>query len=375
MNKILVIDDESWLRDMIRLALQQRGYEVLEAVDSVEGAAKARELLPDLILCDVSMGGLDDGYNTLVKLRGDAVTAAIPIILMTGMADSAGMRQAMELGADDYLPKPFKVEELYAALDARLRKAHTVRQDAEQKLSTLRTQISLMLPHEMRTPLNGIISNAELLATSAATLGSDVIAEMGEEISKSGQRLERLIENFLFCARLEIVATDLESVMALRSEKILQPAALVRAAAMAQAELFGRGNDLVVELADMPLPIAEEYFKKIASELVQNAFKFSEAGSPVLVTLRTVGEEVEFSVHDRGHGFSVEHIRQVNAYVQFERKMKDEQGLGLGLAIARKLADLHGGHLTISSSKEAGTTVTVKLPAVNSPAKTVAFTI
>ena len=362
MNKILVIDDESWLREMIRLALEQQGYEVLEAADSVEGAAKARELLPDLILCDVNMGRADAGYTTLAKLREDAATAAIPFILMTGMADSAGMRQAMELGADDYLPKPFKVEELYAALNARLRKAQTVRQDAERKLSTLRTQISLMLPHEMRTPLNGIISNAELLATSAATLGTDVIAEMGQEISQSGQRLERLIENFLFCARLELVATDPESVTALRSAKILQPAAVVHAAAMAQAELVGRGNDLVLELADMPLPMAEEYFKKIVSELVQNACKFSEAGSPVRVTLRAVGEEVEFSVQDRGRGFSVEHIRRVDAYVQFERKMKDEQGLGLGLAIAKKLTELHGGQLNITSSPETGTIVTVKLP-------------
>ncbi len=62
------------------------------------------------------------GYTTLAKLREDAATAAIPFILMTGMADAAGMRHGMELGADDYLPKPFKVDELYAAVNARLRK-------------------------------------------------------------------------------------------------------------------------------------------------------------------------------------------------------------------------------------------------------------
>ena len=367
MSKILVIDDESWLREMIRLALEQQGFEVLEASDSVEGAAKAREQLPGLILCDVNMGRADAGYTTLAKLREDAATAAIPFILMTGMADSAGMRHAMELGADDYLPKPFKVEELYAAVNARLRKVQTVREDAERKLSSLRTHISLMLPHEMRTPLNGIISNAELLATSAGTLGTATIAEMGQEISKSGQRLERLIENFLFHARLEIVATDPESVIALRSAKILQPSAVVRAAASVQAEAVGRLQDLTMELADAPLPIAEEYFKKIVSELVQNAFKFSEPGSAVRVGLKAAGEEVEFSVHDCGRGFSTEHIRQIDAYVQFERKMRDQQGLGLGLAIAKKLAELHGGRLTVGSRKETGTTVTVKLPQPKKP--------
>jgi signal transduction histidine kinase len=108
--------------------------------------------------------------------------------------------------------------------------------------------------------------------------------------------------------------------------------------------------------------MAEEYFKKIIAELVQNAFKFSEPGSSVQVSLKTAGEEIEFSVHDHGRGFSTEHIRHIDAYVQFERKMKDEQGLGLGLAIAKKLAELHGGRLALASSKETGTAVTVRLP-------------
>src|ERR1035438_5375316 len=178
MSKILIIDDESWLREMIRLALEQQGFEILESADSIDGAAQAREHLPDLILCDVNMDKAGAGYTTLAKLREDAATAVIPFILMTGLADAAGMRHGMELGADDYLPKPFKVDELYATVNARLRKAQTVREEAEKKLSLLRSQISLMLPHEMRTPLNGIISNAELLADSANSLDPKTIADI-----------------------------------------------------------------------------------------------------------------------------------------------------------------------------------------------------
>ena len=362
MNKILVIDDEPWLREMIRLALEQQGFEVIEAVDSTDGSDKARQFLPALILCDVNMGKAGSGYNTLEKLREDAATAAIPFILMTGMADSAGMRHGMELGADDYLPKPFKVDELYAAVNARLRKVKTVRDDAERKLASLRTQISMMMPHELRTPLNGIISNAEMLAADATTLGIATIMEMGKEIHESGLRLERLIENFLFFARLELVATDADSVIALRSARIQQPELLIRTAATTQAEMVGRLQDLTLKLVDTPLPVAEEYFKKIVAELVQNAFKFSEPGSPVRVTFNPVGEEIEFAVHDQGRGLSTEHIRRIDAYVQFERKMQDREGLGLGLAIAKKLTELHGGRLALTSSKETGTTVTVKLP-------------
>jgi two-component system sensor histidine kinase/response regulator len=361
-SKILVIDDESWLREMIRLALEQQGFEVIEATDSNEGVTQARQQLPDLILCDVNMDKAGAGYTTLAKLRENATTAAIPFILMTGLADAAGMRHGMELGADDYLPKPFKVDELYATVNARLRKVQSVRQEAEKKLTMLRSQISLMLPHEMRTPLNGIISNAEMLAESAATLDPHTIAEMSQEICQSGQRLERLIENFLIYAQLEIVASDPQSVSRLRTATTSNPSEIVRTAATGLAHKADRINDLVLDLADTAIPMAEDYFKKIVVELVQNALKFSDGGLPIRVRLTKSAEGVEFSVKDGGRGFDTEQISRVGAYMQFERKMQDEQGFGLGLAISKKLVELHGGILQIERNPGNGSTVNVRIP-------------
>ncbi len=301
MKKILVIDDEEWLREMIQLALQQRGFEMIEATNGADGIELARKELPDLILCDINMGKVD-GYLTLTALRNEASTAAIPFILMTGLADSASMRHGMELGADDYLPKPFTTEGLYAAVDARLKKAQTIRDEAERKLAHLRDNISLMMPHEMRTPLNGILSNAELLAHSAATLKPGDVAEIGQEIHKSSERLARLIENFLIYAQLELVAADPKSVNALRVGRIEHPKGLIKNRAAAQAAQANRLPDLSFELADIPLPVAEEYLSKITDELLQNAFKFSEADTPVRVTLAEAFNAVTLSVSDQGRG-------------------------------------------------------------------------
>src|SRR5438477_11905160 len=181
MKKILVIDDEEWLREMVQLALTQKGYDVIEAGNGTKGIEVAQKELPDLILCDVNMEKVD-GYGTLSSLRNEPATAAIPFILMTGLADSAGMRHGMELGADDYLPKPFTIDALYAAVEARLKKAHTLRQEAEKKLADLRDNLSLMLPHELRTPLNGILAYGEMLAADAANLPPNEVAEMGHVI-------------------------------------------------------------------------------------------------------------------------------------------------------------------------------------------------
>src|SRR5438034_3072574 len=257
MQKILIIDDEEWLREMVHVALHQQGFDVIEAPDGTMGIELARKELPDLILCDVNMEKMD-GYATLSSLRNEPATLSIPFILMTGLADNAGMRHGMELGADDYLPKPFTIDALYAAVEARLKKAQALRQEAERKLSDLRDNISMMLPHELRTPLNGILAFGEILAAEAATLPPNEVAEMGQVIHDSGKRLERLIENFLIYAQIELLGTDPQKVAALRRKQTEFPARLIEKHAREQARLARRAEDLALELADKPVPMSEE---------------------------------------------------------------------------------------------------------------------
>src|SRR5205807_8462409 len=104
MAKILVIDDDASLREVIQMALEHAGFEVIEADNGAIGVQNACAQLPDLILCDVRMEKMD-GYRTLAALRQDTVTAPIPVILMTGQADTAGRRQGMGTGGGDYLFK------------------------------------------------------------------------------------------------------------------------------------------------------------------------------------------------------------------------------------------------------------------------------
>jgi two-component system, sensor histidine kinase and response regulator len=361
MKKILVIDDEEWLREMIYLALKQKGFEVIEAVNGADGIEKARKELPDLILCDVNMEKVD-GYLTLSSLRTEAPTAAIPFILMTGLADNAGMRHGMELGADDYLPKPFTTDALYAAVDARLKKAQTVHDEAERKLAHLRDNISLMLPHELRTPLNGILAYGEIFAADADKLKPAEIAEMGHVVYQSGKRLERLIENFLIYSQLEVLAADPKNVNALRIGRTEHPVGLIEKHALAQAAFADRSQDLAFELADIPLPMAGEYLSKVVDELTQNAFKFSDPGTAVRLTLAEAFNTIAFSISDQGRGFSAEQITRVGAYMQFDRTLQEQQGLGLGLVIAKRLVALHGGTLSIVSSPNSGAVISAKFP-------------
>lgn len=365
--RILVIDDEEGLRLMMLMALRQRRYEVVGAANGQTGVELARQQTPDLIICDVNMSPMN-GYQVLKALRDDPATVSIPVILMTGQADNAGMRQGMELGADDYLPKPFSTGVLYAAVEARLKKALALKAEAEKKLSDLRDNISLMLPHELRTPLNGILAYGDILQADAATLQPAEIAEMGQVIAESGKRLHRLIENFLIYAQIEILQGDLKRVAALRNGRTQQPNDLIQLHAGQQADAAGRQADLALgELGNLTVAIEENYLSKIVDELTHNAFKFSKPGSPVRVTLTREGDMALLTIADGGRGFDTEHIQKIGAYMQFERKFHEQQGLGLGLTIARRLAEIHGGSLALQSERNQGTTVRIKIPIAMQP--------
>lgn len=362
MKRILVIDDEEWLREMVNMALTQHGYAVIEAPNGAAGVELARKELPDLVLCDVKMEKLD-GYGTLSALRNEKATATIPFILMTGQDSTEGMRHGMELGANDYLPKPFTLEGLYAAVEARLKISEKVREQAGEALQDLRSNLSMMLPHELRTPLNGILAYGEML-TEPASLSQEEIADMGQTIVQSGRALQRLIETFLAYSQLEIIRADPKIIASLRAKPTKEATPLVEREARRSATESGRATDLQLQLSPIAVPMSEDYFAKLVQELTHNAFKFSSAGTPVTVTLSAAPEATVLVVADRGRGMSPDQIMKIGAFMQFDRKTHEQQGLGLGLTIAQRLAEIHGGVLTVQSEAGKGTTVTVKLPIV-----------
>jgi DNA-binding response OmpR family regulator len=127
MTKILVIEDELPIRSKIETILEYEGYDVLGAGDGIEGVKLAQAETPDLVICDVLMPEMN-GYGALSALRSNANTAAIPVIFLTAAASRADMRKGMELGADDYITKPYTVDELLTAVRTRLLRRDTIRQ-------------------------------------------------------------------------------------------------------------------------------------------------------------------------------------------------------------------------------------------------------
>lgn len=121
MSKILVIEDSPEVRERIVASLTFEGFDVVDAEDGVAGLQAAREIDPDLIICDILMPRLD-GHATLSELRKDSSTAGIPFIFLSAKSQVSDLREGLQLGADDYLVKPFALKELIAAVKLRLRR-------------------------------------------------------------------------------------------------------------------------------------------------------------------------------------------------------------------------------------------------------------
>jgi signal transduction histidine kinase len=364
MKKILVIEDAQSLRRDILEMLSFEGYNVTGAEDGIAGVDRAREVLPDLIICDIMMPGRD-GYGVLEELRRDPKTSAIPFIFLTARTDRVDVRQGMELGADDYLTKPFTASELLATVSTRIEKRDQITQAANRRLDDLRENIILALPHELRTPLNVILGFSDLMMSDYNAMEAVRMGEMARHINNAALRLYRLIENFLIYANVRIMMTSPDQFDSLRNRMTYSPKSTIEFVAFQKAEQAERVEDVMVDVVDVPaLRFAEEYFRKALEEIIDNALKFSDSGSIVQITGRREGGDYVIVITDHGRGMTDEQVESIGAYMQFDRRFYEQQGSGLGLAIARQLVELYDGSTDIQSRTGEGTSVSVTLPIV-----------
>ena len=363
MPRLVVIDDDRAFREMLQEALTAEGYEVRVAADGPAGLALAREWKPDLVLCDLHMEGVS-GHDVLRTLRRDELTASVPVVFLTGDSTDATQRQTMELGADDFLAKPFKHAELLRTIQARLARREQVRQETERRFAELRAGIAHSVPHEFLTPLTAVIGLSSLLVDEGPELPHDLTHEAAVEILSAGRRLHRLVEKFLLFTELELLVRSPDVKAGRQAPRAtVDAAAIVAEAAPRWASLRGRGNDLQLSApGPMHVRMSRDHLTALVGELVENACTFSDAGTPVRVALVRRRDGCFLTVANQGLGMTREQIEGLGAFVQFERRRMEQPGTGLGLAIVVRIAELAAGAVRIESTPGAETTATVRIP-------------
>lgn len=362
MRTILIIEDDDSIRESVVEILDVEGFKVFAGANGLEGVQLAKKHLPDLIICDIMMPVLD-GYGVLTELQKNQNTSTIPFIFLTAKADKKDVRKGMQLGADDYLNKPFTIDELLTAINIRLNKHTTIKQKSEERLDALRASISMSLPHELNTPLSGIIGFAEMLKQEIDTLDREEITEMASHIHEASIRLKKTVQRILFYARLQILNYNQEELQDLKEN--FTPVSSEYFENMLIDEDYGRNprsEDFTFNIHEADVKIQEEYFRSALNEIYDNCIKFTDPSTKIIISGRKNEDSYRLEVRDKGRGMSQEQITSIGAFMQFDRKIYEQQGSGLGLTVANQTIKLFDGDFTIESEIGKGTAVIITLP-------------
>ncbi len=363
MKKILVIEDETSLRNNIMELLNAEGYSSMGAKDGEEGVRMAWETIPDLIICDILMPNMD-GFGVLARLKKEPRTITIPFLYLTALQERRDMRKGMRLGADDFITKPFKREELLDAVRVGLEKHQAIVDQVQRKLTDLRENIFHALPHELLTPLSVVLGFSELIIDNLENMAPYQVRDMAQDIHSAGLRLMRLVQNYLSLVDLEMISSDLQKVNELRGTEIPSAETIITEIGLSKARQEGREDQFILSVDETSLKIAETSLQKIVEELLDNAFRYSMAGSPVSL----VGKKEEsrgvyrLEVTDQGQGMAMPQIRAIDLGLQEIPDKYDQQGTGMGLLIVKRTVDIYGGALNIRSTVGQGTTVEIIFP-------------
>ncbi|MFD2933856.1 hybrid sensor histidine kinase/response regulator [Spirosoma flavum] len=360
-TQILVIEDENQIRENIADLLSIKGFEVQTASNGREGISQALLSPPDLILCDIRMPEVD-GYQVLEVIRGTHSLATVPFIFLTAKTDGLEIRQGMVLGADDYLTKPFTMNNLLLAIDSRLKREAVRKADLQAKLRDHRHTIGQLSSHEHNTPLSGIIGFSSLLLDNYEEFDSEEVIALLSMIKASGLRLKRSLDKQRLIEVLQLVNSSHPSYPSFSTGTTQIDIELVEKQMLAIKEWQNCEVTGHLEIEPATLSISSENLTIILTELLDNALKFSDGSTPIRLTGHRENGVYQLLITNQGQPFKPEDVDRIAPYVQFERQHYEQQGFGLGLAIVKNLLAFNQGVLKIGSSSHKETTVSVTIP-------------
>jgi signal transduction histidine kinase len=362
---ILVVEDNEIMLRGIRDVLEMADYQVVTALDGQQALAMMKEQPPDLIVSDIMMPRMD-GYQFFSAVRADPKWISIPFIFLTAKDQRIDVRLGKQLGADDYLTKPFEPEDLLVAVEAKLDRAAALQAAADAEMSRLKHNILNTLSHEFRTPLTFIRGYLDLILEEGANeLSVEELRSFLIRIKRGSDRLRGLVDDFMFLVMLETG----EAATVFRWERLYYTnlGSLIEVIVQQKVPAArSRNVNLEVELAQ-PLPgvvLHVDYFRDALDRLIDNAIKFSkEEGGRVQVRAAADEDWVYIAVQDNGIGISEAEIPHLfKRLQQINRERMEQSGIGAGLSIAKAIAELHEGRIDLESEPGEGSTFTLVLP-------------
>ena len=363
---VLVADDDPILREFALMELSDDTVTVESAFDGLNAWEMLGERSFDLLLVDLDMPRMN-GFELIDKIRSDPRLRLLPVVVVTGREDVAAIDRAYEAGATSFVTKPLNWRLLKYQLRYVLRMSQVEMEirdarDRAEEASQLRGNILKMMRHEVHTPMNAILGFSKLLGERAPTPpGPEATREYAHHIAEAGERLYATLSDIMRFA--EMLSGDVP----LYEDDYLPRKLLDSACQFVAGAVAEIGTRVAIDdrTGGVRLACDRAQVERALGNLLDNAIRFSGAGGEVSVVAH-VNEagRLAFVIADNGPGIDAEQM--THCFEPFQQGdsplARAKEGLGLGLPIAKRIADLHGAELTLDSTPGAGTTVRLVFP-------------
>ena len=372
MVKIVVIEDDYAIATEVTDWLQLEGYDVVTVSEGQLGLETIHNEIPDLIVCDIFMPEVD-GHEVLIEVRSDPTLNHIPFVFFTSATDRDSVRKGMNLGADDYLPKPVTHEELINSVRSRLNKYTTQHEQTQSLINILneafseerekrlvKSRMVAMFSHDFRNPLSTILISSGMIRNYEDRLSPERKKKHLERIDGSVHLLIQMLDDMLTVA-------ELEDGKLRYLPQIINLTVFVEALAEEFRLIDEDSHKLTIHSSLKSWVQADpKLLRQILANLISNAIKYSSSGTEVTITLSAEDAHTfNLSVQDQGIGIPEESLSQLFEPFYRASNTKSIQGTGLGLSIVKDCVERHNGHIDVSSEINKGTTFFVDFPIIS----------
>jgi two-component system, sensor histidine kinase and response regulator len=328
----------------------------LSVNDAVKRLQEKKQGVVLIAMEDMESEPFADLYNIIRFHPQVALIAVLP------EAQYSFVQNAFAFGAHDVLARPLNSREMCSVILRQFERIRTVHEEVKRTMHDIAIKISTVLPHEFRTPLNGLIGFMSLLRQNALSEAEKPMAY--QYLESSINRLHQTAEKFLLYAELEQIEIGDQVDSSSHHFATYGITSFVTELAHETLHMFNRLNDITFYLDDSEYAVQmrAQHVRFIIIELLTNACKFSPAHSPIFLTMKHDTTTCTLTVQDKGSGFDMSNVGKIGPFNQFGREQFEQQGVGFGLPIIRKILSLYSGSFDIQSKQNDGTSVTVVMP-------------
>ena len=361
--KILIVDDVVSNVLLLKILLTNEKFQVCTASNGKQCIEVAQNEHPDLILLDVMMPDLN-GFDTAVILKKDPSTQEIPIIFLTALNNPNDLVKGFQVGANDFLTKPFNKEELVMRVMHQIQlvaaKRIIVRQNEELKRTiSNRDKMYSVIAHDLRSPMASIrmVLNLAVNVVSPEIVGDEIFGLL-DKANRESEETHDLLDNLLKwtksqTGRLNVVYQDIDL------DDIVPGVVDIfkMIAEMKKIDLkYLPAEEKLIVRAD------NDMIKTIIRNFLSNAVKFTPAGKGIEVFYTREGDFARISVRDHGVGVAPERVETIFHKGETTYGTGGEEGSGLGLQLCQDFARKNGGEAKVESTLGEGSTFSFTIP-------------